>query len=277
MTSTMDLPAADDDRRGHLSPDAGRLPFRFKAYDGSRPARRTPPSTLQLKNERGLSYLAHRARRPRHGAGLRRRRPRRSRASTPATPTHAMLLLQRESGIKIPSPAEALQDRARPWAGATSSRRRRRRRRRCRGGAGCSRACGTARAATPRRSTTTTTSPTGSTRWCSGRRWPTPARSSPSETRPSRRRRRKYDLVCRKLGLEPGMRLLDVGCGWGGMVRHAVKNYGVRPSASPCRASRPRGRRTRSSATVSTTSPRCARRLPRRARRPASTRSARSG
>jgi cyclopropane-fatty-acyl-phospholipid synthase len=37
----------------------------------------------------------------------------------------------------------------------------------------------------------------------------------------------KYDLVCRKLGLEPGMRLLDVGCGWGGMVRHAVKNYGV--------------------------------------------------
>ncbi len=37
----------------------------------------------------------------------------------------------------------------------------------------------------------------------------------------------KYDLVCRKLGLKPGMRLLDVGCGWGGMVRHAVKNYGV--------------------------------------------------
>jgi cyclopropane-fatty-acyl-phospholipid synthase len=37
----------------------------------------------------------------------------------------------------------------------------------------------------------------------------------------------KFDLVCRKLGLKPGMRLLDVGCGWGGMVRHAVKNYGV--------------------------------------------------
>jgi cyclopropane-fatty-acyl-phospholipid synthase len=37
----------------------------------------------------------------------------------------------------------------------------------------------------------------------------------------------KYDLVCRKLGLEPGMRLLDVGCGWGGMVLHAVRNYGV--------------------------------------------------
>src|SRR6478672_11161169 len=37
----------------------------------------------------------------------------------------------------------------------------------------------------------------------------------------------KYDLVARKLGLQPGMRLLDVGCGWGGMVRHAAKNYGV--------------------------------------------------
>jgi cyclopropane-fatty-acyl-phospholipid synthase len=37
----------------------------------------------------------------------------------------------------------------------------------------------------------------------------------------------KFDLVCRKLGLRPGMRLLDVGCGWGGMVRHAVREYGV--------------------------------------------------
>ena len=37
----------------------------------------------------------------------------------------------------------------------------------------------------------------------------------------------KFDLVCRKLGLQPGMRLLDVGCGWGGMVRHAVQHYGV--------------------------------------------------
>jgi cyclopropane-fatty-acyl-phospholipid synthase len=37
----------------------------------------------------------------------------------------------------------------------------------------------------------------------------------------------KFDLVCRKLDLKPGMRLLDVGCGWGGMVLHAVRNYGV--------------------------------------------------
>jgi cyclopropane-fatty-acyl-phospholipid synthase len=38
----------------------------------------------------------------------------------------------------------------------------------------------------------------------------------------------KYDLVARKLALQPGQRLLDVGCGWGGMVRHAAQNYGVR-------------------------------------------------
>jgi len=37
----------------------------------------------------------------------------------------------------------------------------------------------------------------------------------------------KHDLVCRKLGLRPGMRLLDVGCGWGGMVLHAAQHYGV--------------------------------------------------
>ncbi|MEO5723034.1 MAG: cyclopropane-fatty-acyl-phospholipid synthase family protein [Ilumatobacteraceae bacterium] len=37
----------------------------------------------------------------------------------------------------------------------------------------------------------------------------------------------KYGLICRKLGLRPGMRLLDVGCGWGGMVLHAAAHYGV--------------------------------------------------
>ena len=38
----------------------------------------------------------------------------------------------------------------------------------------------------------------------------------------------KFDLVARKLDLRPGMRLLDVGCGWGGMARHAAQEYGVR-------------------------------------------------
>src|ERR1700691_2591229 len=38
----------------------------------------------------------------------------------------------------------------------------------------------------------------------------------------------KFDLVARKLALKPGMRLLDVGCGWGGMVMHAAREYGVK-------------------------------------------------
>jgi cyclopropane-fatty-acyl-phospholipid synthase len=38
----------------------------------------------------------------------------------------------------------------------------------------------------------------------------------------------KYDLIAQKLDLKPGMRLLDVGCGWGGMVRHAAEHYGVK-------------------------------------------------
>jgi cyclopropane-fatty-acyl-phospholipid synthase len=37
----------------------------------------------------------------------------------------------------------------------------------------------------------------------------------------------KLDLVCRKLGLRPGMRLLDVGCGWGSLALHAAARYGV--------------------------------------------------
>ncbi|MFE3193574.1 class I SAM-dependent methyltransferase [Nocardia sp. NPDC059240] len=39
----------------------------------------------------------------------------------------------------------------------------------------------------------------------------------------------KHDLICRKLGLgdRPGMRLLDVGCGWGSMAMHAASVYGA--------------------------------------------------
>jgi cyclopropane-fatty-acyl-phospholipid synthase len=38
----------------------------------------------------------------------------------------------------------------------------------------------------------------------------------------------KLDLICRKLGLKPGMHLLDVGCGWGSLILHAAQRYGVR-------------------------------------------------
>ena len=39
--------------------------------------------------------------------------------------------------------------------------------------------------------------------------------------------RDKMDLICRKLGLTAGMRLLDVGCGWGSLAIHAAQHYGV--------------------------------------------------
>ncbi len=37
----------------------------------------------------------------------------------------------------------------------------------------------------------------------------------------------KYDLVCRKLGLQKGHRLLDIGCGWGGLAQYAAEHYGA--------------------------------------------------
>jgi cyclopropane-fatty-acyl-phospholipid synthase len=37
----------------------------------------------------------------------------------------------------------------------------------------------------------------------------------------------KLDLVCKKLGLKKGMRVLDIGCGWGSFMRYAAENYGV--------------------------------------------------
>lgn len=38
----------------------------------------------------------------------------------------------------------------------------------------------------------------------------------------------KLDMICRKLALEPGMSLLDIGCGWGGLAEFAARHYGVK-------------------------------------------------
>lgn len=37
----------------------------------------------------------------------------------------------------------------------------------------------------------------------------------------------KLDMICRKLQLKPGMKLLDIGCGWGSLVEYAARHYGV--------------------------------------------------
>jgi cyclopropane-fatty-acyl-phospholipid synthase len=43
----------------------------------------------------------------------------------------------------------------------------------------------------------------------------------------ARAQRDKLDMICRKLRLKPGDRMLDIGCGWGALVCHAAQHYGV--------------------------------------------------
>ena len=38
----------------------------------------------------------------------------------------------------------------------------------------------------------------------------------------------KLDLICRKMGLKPGMKVLDIGCGWGGFAKYAAEKYDVK-------------------------------------------------
>ena len=38
---------------------------------------------------------------------------------------------------------------------------------------------------------------------------------------------KKLDMICRKLELKPGERMLEIGCGWGGLARYAAEHYGV--------------------------------------------------
>ena len=38
----------------------------------------------------------------------------------------------------------------------------------------------------------------------------------------------KLDLICRKMGLKPGMKVLDIGCGWGGFAKYAAEKYDIR-------------------------------------------------
>lgn len=51
--------------------------------------------------------------------------------------------------------------------------------------------------------------------------------SSPDDTL-EEAQTRKLDVICQKLRLQPGERLLDIGCGWGSLMIHAAANYGVR-------------------------------------------------
>ncbi|MBW7903176.1 MAG: cyclopropane fatty acyl phospholipid synthase [Rhodocyclaceae bacterium] len=50
----------------------------------------------------------------------------------------------------------------------------------------------------------------------------------PNATTLAEAQRAKLELICRKLELRPGEHLLEIGCGWGGLARHAAENHGVR-------------------------------------------------
>ncbi len=86
----------------------------------------------------------------------------------------------------------------------------------------------------------------------------------------------KFDLVARKLALKPGMRLLDVGCGWGGMVMHAAREYGVQALGVTLSAEQASWPSARSRKPACPTSPRYGTWTTGRSPRPGSTRSARS-
>jgi cyclopropane-fatty-acyl-phospholipid synthase len=228
MTSTLNRPTSTQISIGEaisrLMP-AG-VPFRFTAYDGSSAGPDDSPIHVHLENERGLSYLITAP----GDLGL-------ARAYVsgditlegvhPGNPYEAMQLLQRESGFKVPAPAEALrivrglgwstlkppppppQEALPKWRRLLEGFRHSKTR--------------DAEAIhhhydVSNRFYEMVLGPS-MTYTCAC--FPTEA-ATLEEAQEA-----KYDLVARKLGLQPGMRLLDVGSGWGGMVRHAAKNYGV--------------------------------------------------
>ena len=39
---------------------------------------------------------------------------------------------------------------------------------------------------------------------------------------------KKLDLICRKLDIQSGMKILDLGCGWGSFIKYAAERYGVK-------------------------------------------------
>jgi cyclopropane-fatty-acyl-phospholipid synthase len=202
------------------------VPFRFTAYDGSEVGPSDCPVHLHLRNERGLSYLVTAP----GDLGMARAYVSGDldlQGVHPGDPYDAMVLLQRESGFKIPSPAEALRIvRGLGWSTLKppppppqeALPRWRRLLEGFRHSKGRDAEAIQHHYDVSNRFYEMVLGPS-MTYTCAC--FPTP------DATLEEAQEFKYDLVARKLGLQPGMRLLDVGSGWGGMVRHAAKNYGV--------------------------------------------------
>ena len=208
------------------------LPVGIDCYDGSRtgPARRVDTSRGAVARRAALH--PHRAGRARLRARVRRRR---------ARPRRRHL---RGARTARPAPGSAPATRAMARARATrrrlascTGRRCRPRRRACTAGATRSARDAAAIAHHYDVSNDFYRLVLGPSMTYSCAVWPTPD-ATLEEAQAA-----KYELVCRKLGLRPGMRLLDVGCGWGGMVMHAARHHGV--EAVGITLSQQPGRRTR--------------------------------
>jgi cyclopropane-fatty-acyl-phospholipid synthase len=202
------------------------VPFRFTAYDGSTAGPADSPIHVDLRTERGLSYLITAP----GDLGLARAYVSGDIALEgvhPGDPYEAMLLLGRESGFKIPPPAEALkivrglgwstlvppppppQEALPKWRRVLEG---------FRHSKGRDAEAISHHYDVSNRFYELVLGPS-MTYTCAV----FPEQDASLEDAQFE----KYDLVCRKLGLKPGMRLLDIGSGWGGMVRHAAKHYGV--------------------------------------------------
>jgi cyclopropane-fatty-acyl-phospholipid synthase len=232
MTSTMDRTSTRNGTRitigeaiSRLMPDG--VPFRFTAFDGSAAGPEDSLVHLHLENERGLSYLLTAP----GDLGMARAYVSGDMTLTgvhPGNPYDALLMLQRESGIKIPSPAEAFQIvRALGWSRLKppppppqeALPKWRRLLEGFRHSKGRDAEAIHHHYDVSNRFYEMVLGPS-MTYTCAC--FPT------HESTLEEAQEAKYDLVARKLGLEPGMRLLDVGSGWGGMVRHAASRYGVK-------------------------------------------------
>ena len=202
------------------------VPFRFTAYDGSTAGPADATIHLHLHNDRGLSYLLTAP------GDLGMARAYVSGDLTlegvhPGDPYEAMLLLQREAGFKIPPPAEAFAIvRGLGWSHLKppppppqeALPRWRRLLEGFRHSKGRDAEAIHHHYDVSNRFYEMVLGPS-MTYTCAV--FPT------EDTTLEDAQFAKYDLVCRKLGLQPGMKLLDIGSGWGGMVRHAARHYGA--------------------------------------------------
>ena len=206
------------------------LPLRFTAYDGSAAGPEDAPYRFHLRDRARPDLPAELARpRPRHGPRLRLRRPAAVRGRAPGRPLRGAGGAPEGPQVPRPTPSELVTLVAVARARRTWCRRPRRRRRHRRGCAGSSRGSGTPWAATPRRSSHHYDVSNRFYELVLGPSMTYTCAVFPTEDATlEEAQAAKYDLVARKLDLQPGQRLLDVGCGWGGMVRHAAKEYGVK-------------------------------------------------